>query len=406
MKHFLLIFPHLRNKNDFGGQRSRHVLESMTRKGCRASVIVPLKDSMTGGRNKKKTWKLFVTDDRIYPNTSVYYANATDNNRKVLLSRMLYILTTSFSVLVASLKVRKVDAVVSVSLPFTFMLIGHLVSVIRRVPHFVEVRDIGIEVAAEIGVIRRGLIYRLVRYMEDYLYKRADRIIVVSNGFRQRLIERGVDEARIRIVELGYDGYEDDSNVSTAEWPIPEDKFVVLYSGTLGHVFNIDLLLDTARLLRNQTDILFVMLGGGQNLEKFRKRAEMDGSCVKFLGNRSKSEVTYYCRNADVCVYPARDGVNVNSMLGNKVFDYLGAGTAVIYAGEGGDVSSLIQASGGGISCQGSANELARNIEVLFHDRSKLVAMSEKASRFIDSGYRSSDLADKYTALVYEWAEK
>ena len=319
MKHCLLIFPHLRSKHQFGGQRSRHVVDALGNNGLDVTVIVPLKDTMTGLKSQAYSDQRLVYKETMSHYT-VMYANSLDNNRNSLLARLLYVFTLSFSMLVSAIRKRKVDLVVSVSLPFTFMLAGYVVSKLRKVPHVIEVRDIGISVAGEIGVVKKGWLYRNVIAVENFFYRSADSLIVVSEGFKKRLSERGVAEDKINIVELGYDGYEEDDSANEVEWTLPQDKFVVLYSGTLGYVFNIDLLLAAAKKLRDKKNILFVILCGGQNLRKFRHQAETAGLNIKFLGNRPKREVAYYCRAADVCVYPAKNGTNVNSMLGNKIF--------------------------------------------------------------------------------------
>ena len=62
-----------------------------------------------------------------------------------------------------------------------------------------------------------------------------------------------------------------------------------------------------------------------------------------------KFVVSEICRRADVCVYPLIDGKVIAALLGNKIFDYMGAGKSTVYTGPRGDVSRLIDAAGGGI---------------------------------------------------------
>ena len=402
MKHLLIIFPHLRNRKEFGGQRSRHIISSLSRSGYLSTVIIPGKDSMTGIEKTRFGFFQFWKREKGVGNTEVIYANSTRNDRASFSRRILYFITTGVSVFFAAISVKKTDVVICVSLPVTFMMIGRFISAIRRVPYVIEVRDIGVSVAHEINVVKKTWLFNVVFRVETYLYKSADVIIAVSDGFKDRLIERGVLADNIQVVKLGFDGYEDMVTDSKTDLSSLKGKFVVLYSGTLGHVFNIPLVIDAAYKLIDYEDVLFVFLGGGQNLERYASLSEKKGLNAVFLGNRPKYEVSDYCSRADLCLYPAKDGVNINAMLGNKIFDYLGNGSACIYAGPGGDVADLIVESGGGLVCEGSPDELAAAILRMYNDRSQCAEMGDKAREYVNKEYRSNLMAEKFVSVIDE----
>jgi len=402
MKHLLLIFPHLRNREEFGGQRSRHIISCLSKRGYFSTVIIPGKDSMTGIEKTRFGFFQLWKREKGIENTEVIYANSTRNDRSSFSRRILYFVTTGISVLFAAIAVKKIDVVVCVSLPVTFMMIGRFISAVRKVPYVVEVRDIGVGVAHEINIVKKSWLYEHVYRIESYLYKSADVVIAVSDGFKDRLIERGVRSDKIHVVKLGFDGYEDERKDLSADLASLGDKFVVLYSGTLGHVFNIQLVIDAACNLVDHKDIMFVFLGGGQNLEYYTSVSEERQLNAVFLGNRPKFEVSEYCVRADLSLYPAKVGVNINSMLGNKIFDYLGNGSACIYAGPGGDVADLIAESGGGLVCDGVPDELAATILHMYNNRSQCKEMGNKARDYVNREYRSNHMAEKFVSVINE----
>ena len=399
MKHLLFLFPHLRDRKEFGGQRSRHIISCVSKNNYLSTVIIPGMDSMTGiAKTKFKFWQIWKKKIGM-KNSNVIFANSTCNDRTSFFRRILYFITTAISVLFASIFIRKVDMVISVSLPVTFMIIGYLSSFIRRVPFIIEVRDIGLSVAGELNIVKKNWFYKFILKLENYLYKSAH-IITVSDGFKKLLIKKGVQEEKIHVVKLGFDGYEDSLDSSKFLKSKFKNKFVVLYSGTLGHVFNIPLIIDSAKLLKKYDDILFIFLGGGQNLENFKLISKENFLNTMFLGSKPKHVVSEYCKLANVSLYPAKNGVNINSMLGNKIFDYLGNGCPCIYSGPGGDVADLINLSGGGLVCGSSPQKLAKSILYLYNNRSLRNKMGDSARKFIDSRYKSDIMARKYELVI------
>ncbi len=355
---------------------------------------------MTGEGKAKFRFMQFWKREKGIANNEVVYANSTRNDRSSLFRRIIYFITTAISVFVASVFVRRVDAVICVSLPITFMVIGYFISLVRRVPFIIEVRDIGVAVAHEVNVVRESWLYNYIYRIESYLYRSADIIIAVSDGFKDRLIERGVHEDIVHVVKLGFDGYEDDLISPGLEMPFTEDKFVVLYSGTLGHVFNVQLIIDAASQLVDYEDILFIFLGGGQKINFYKQISDEKKLNTFFLGNLPKYKVTEYCNRANLCIYPAKEGVNINAMLGNKIFDYLGNGCPCIYAGPGGDVANFINDAGGGLTCSGISEQLSEAILYMHNNPLICKQMGDSARNHISNSYQSNHMADKFISII------
>src|SRR6185503_21126293 len=117
----------------------------------------------------------------------------------------------------------------------------------------------------------------------------------------------------------------------------------------MGYVVDVETMLEAARLTRDREDILYLFVGDGQRLTEYQGLSRRDGSQCVFTGRVPKYVVSEVCRRADVCVYPLINGKVIAALLGNKIFDYMGAGKTTIYTGPRGDVSRLIDAAGGGI---------------------------------------------------------
>jgi glycosyltransferase involved in cell wall biosynthesis len=120
-----------------------------------------------------------------------------------------------------------------------------------------------------------------------------------------------------------------------------------------------------------------------------------------FTDRVPKFIVSEICRRADVCVYPLIDGKVIAALLGNKIFDYMGAGKPTIYTGPKGDVSRLIEAAGGGICLPpGDAEALANTILALAADDDRRARMGAAARRYVMQGWTAPETTRKVAELV------
>ena len=285
--HLLFIFPHFRTPKDLGGLRSYHIGKAFTEKNYQVTVLAPGVDTMTGQRHSGLGWKLWHTE--YIDGVKVIRTNSTNNNRSNKLSRLLFYMTLALSQLITALFIRNIVLVNTTSLPLTFMLVGYLKSMISNTQLVIEARDIGIDAAIEVAYLKRNSITRFIRNLESALYKRADHVIVVSEGFKRILVDKGVNEDNISVVFLGYDDLASANTLfDIREKYGLEQKAIVLYAGNLGHIFNIPLIIDSARILKDSADIVFVFVGGGQRLPEYMLISEKEKLNCVFTGPRPK----------------------------------------------------------------------------------------------------------------------
>ena len=113
-----------------------------------------------------------------------------------------------------------------------------------------------------------------------------------------------------------------------------------------------------------------------------------------------KGEISSFCSQADVCVYPANNGNVINAMLGNKIFDYLGNGTLTIFSGPTSDVCNLIQSVDGGTCVSADSQQLANAIVELSCDLDSCAKRGLAAGRNIRSSYSVAMQMDKFENVI------
>lgn len=254
----------------------------------------------------------------------------------------------------------------------------------------VDVRDLPTDLAIELGYFGNGFLSRWMRGIEYFVYRRADLIITVSQGMRRLLADGGIAAERIHVAPIGYDAIDAPAAANQAHRvlaAIPPEAFVVLYSGTMGYVVDVMTILRAASLTREHRNVLYLFVGDGQRLEEYQAFSRAEGTNCLFVGRVSKASIGAICARAAVCVYPLIDGRVIATLLGNKIFDYLGAGRPTLYCGPPGDVSELIELAGCGIClAAGDAPALAAAILELQAHPERAAAMGRAGYHYVMQG--------------------
>jgi len=399
----VLFLPHhFREPTDKGGLRSWHIVNQLG-KADHVVVVVPGVDTLTGERSaalpRFRPWSSERRSDRV----TIIRVNALRNDRTSKLRRALYYLSFSILQFLRGLFVPGVRVVMTTSMPVSTMLLGWLTARLRGASFVIDVRDLPTDLAIELGYFRGGFPSRFMRRLEYFAYRHADRIVAVSQGMADLLAAGGVDGSRLTVAPIGYDALEepDAPDSGTVQRLELAGRFVVLYSGTMGYVVDVETMLAAASLTREREDIVYLIVGDGQRLPEYRERARRDGSRCRFTDRVPKFVVTEICRRADVCVYPLIDGRIIATLLGNKIFDYMGAGKPTIYTGPPGDVSRLIESAGAGVCLPpGDAEGLARTVVALAADPERRARLGAAARRHVMQGLTAPQTTRRVADVV------
>jgi colanic acid biosynthesis glycosyl transferase WcaI len=322
-------------------------------------------------------------------------------DRANLFSRLLSY--GSFSLLSAAkgAVLPKHDVILAPSPPLSNGVIADMLGRWRGIPFVYNVQDIWPDVAVRAGVLKNEKTIGRLKKMETYVYKRAARITVISEGFRRNLLDKGVPDEKITVIPNFID--------STFVTPQPKDnefsrrhnvvgKFVVLFAGNMGFSQGLETVLEAASLLAGMPEIEFLMVGSGAG----RKSAEehlktLSISNVRFLPFQPHSELPAMYGAADVCVIPLRRGFTSESVP-CKLFTIMAAGKPAIAAVDpGSDTWRLIERSKCGTCVEPENTQaLANAISHYFRDAATRMAAGRNARRCTEVEFHPGTLAEAY----------
>ena len=172
------------------------------------------------------------------------------------------------SAAIRGLVIPRPDVVIATSPQLLVGLAGWWIAFARQIPFVFEVRDLWPESLIAVGAgSEDSLLHHTLSGIAKFLYERADRVVVVTPAFKDRIMEDWrVPPDKIAIVE---NGVETDLFTPSSEGRDSlerqfglEGKFVASYIGTMGNAHGLGTLLDAASQLQNQeSDVLFLLVG-------------------------------------------------------------------------------------------------------------------------------------------------
>jgi colanic acid biosynthesis glycosyl transferase WcaI len=289
------------------------------------------------------------------------------------------------------------------------MLFGWLLARVKGAAFVIDVRDLLMDAATEVGYVEKSLWVKMALQFERFFFLRADKVITVSSGWRERLERKGVDAEDIALVPIGFEpaiSEAVDWGRDVREEYDLEGKFTVLYAGMMGHIPDILTLLKAAERLKDHPNIQFVLIGTGQRVEEYREFcSEKELTNCHFLGVMPRKMIPVFCRSVDVCINLFPKGDLGASILGSKTFDYMASATPMIYAGDGEGTAKLLRESKGGIVVPAEdADGVAEAILSLYEDPEMGRQMGERASEYVLEHYSAEQLMSKIERILLQVA--
>ncbi|MGQ3414376.1 glycosyltransferase family 4 protein [Natrinema sp. LN54] len=255
------------------------------------------------------------------------------------------------------LRVARPDIVIATSpQPFTGVT-GWIVARLRRAKFVFEVRDLWPESITAASDFDNGLLIAFLDRLVTFLYRRADRLVVVSEGFVPTLVSAGVSERDVWVHPNGvdptfYERSEDRQRIGSELKGTLEDRFVVSYVGTIGRAHGLSVVVDAAERLQSNSDyddVLFLFVGTGAKAELLERAAsERDLDNVLFVGRRPKADVPDFLDASDVSLVHLKDRDVFRTAIPSKMCEAMATGTPIAL-GVRGEAERLVESGDVGV---------------------------------------------------------
>jgi len=298
----------------------------------------------------------------------------------------------------------KPDVIIGSSVHLLAVLAAYWVAKQYRAKFIMEVRDLWPQTLIDMGEMsERNPIVKALQILERFLYRRAERIIVLAPRMGEYISARGIGKEKIVWIPNGI-ALGRFNDVEIAE--LPSERFKVMYLGAHGQVNALDVLLEAAKVLQNQRHqaIELILIGDGPEKPKLVELAKKRGlKNVAFRSPVRKSNVAQVLEETDATVLVLNDlALYKYGISPNKLFDYLAAGKPLILAGDLVD-NPVKQAHCGLTVPPQNPEALAEAIVSLSRmPKEERETMGRRGREYVEKNYAIPVLVDKLIQCIEE----
>ena len=186
------------------------------------------------------------------------------------------------------------------------------------------------------GIARNSWVVRLLTYLERISFNFADQVVTINEPIQDLLIERGLQRSKSTVVMNAADesrfGGRTESALSAGA-PAPDDKFVMIYHGTLTPIYGLDIAIEAFAIAHQEMPNAEIwILGSGTEAGALAGLAAQRGLAtkVKMIGQVPSADIPGWLDKADVGILPIRQDVFLDFAFPNKLPEFVIAGKAVI----------------------------------------------------------------------------
>lgn len=330
---------------------------------------------------------------------------------KTMLGRLLSYLTFNFLATAArGLSRSSVDVVLCTNGSFFTGVSAYVGGLLKGTPFVYNVQDLYPEVAVRTGQLRNKRAIAALDRIAGFMYRKAAHVSVITPSFRDYLIARGVPGHKISIIP----NFVDTDFIR----PLPknnefsmrhglDDKFVVLHAGNVGHVYDLESLVEVARrFASSHEDVVFLIVGGGvAKAELEVKAAQMGLKNMRFIPFQPVKDLPFLRASADVQVALYKHG-SADYSMPSKVYEIMASGRPLLASADAGtDLWKLVHTTGCGLCVTPEdPDELAEALVALYAEASLRRDMSERGRRTAESHYSRDAVVAAYNRLLCEVA--
>jgi hypothetical protein len=331
------------------------------------------------------------------------YATPNEGFAKKTIGHLSFMVT---SVLLGARRVGAVDVVV-VSSPTFFSIFGAwAIAKLKRARLVIEVRDLWPAIFVELGVLTNRRLIGLLERLELWAYAQAAEVVVVSEGFRQDLVRRGVPAEKVTTIRNGADvdrfAPGGDPGPGRRQLGAADGEVLALYLGAHGLSHGLDTVVEAACLLADAPGVPVRIALVGEGAKRSALVAQVDRLGVTNLTMRPGvpwDEVPGLLAAADICLVPLRNVPLFSTFIPSKIFEYFAAGKAVIGALRG-EAAEILRDAGALVVEPGDPAALAGAIAELAGDADRRAAMGAQARQYVTAHFDRRQLAAQYRAVL------
>ena len=304
------------------------------------------------------------------------------------------------------------ELVFASSTPLTVAIPGIFLSKIKKVPFVLEVRDLWPAIPIELKIIRNTLLIKLSQYLERISYHLSDKIIALSNGMREGIVDTGIKESKITVIPNGSDielfninSKLDNGLIAQNDW-INTDRDIITYTGAIGKINGLSYMAFMAEeMIKLNPSVLFCIIGDGIEKNKVSLLAKKLGilnNNFYMVPKMSKKKLPQILSISTVLTsFVINEKILWNNSA-NKFFDGLAAGKPLMINYGGWQADLLNEYDAGIVVSPDDSIAAAKKLYKLLQDKQQLQNMGQASLELAKTIFNRNELYKSFENVLLE----
>jgi glycosyltransferase involved in cell wall biosynthesis len=252
----------------------------------------------------------------------------------------------------------------------------------------------------------RDIIFRPMKKQADRIYAYADKVVAVSETYRDRVLRVNKKDPEGLSVYLGTDLAQFDRCKPPAQERSSNDDLRIAYVGTLGHSYDLGVIIKAISLLPRdcRENIVFMVMGDGPLRAEFERKAKDAGVRAEFTGLLPYADMIRRLCACDIAVNPIAK--NAAQSIINKVADYAAAGLPVVNTQQNAEYRELLLAYRAGVNCTHDAADIASALRSLIQNPNLRREYGENNRKLAEERFDRQKTYGQITELIERCAKR
>lgn len=322
------------------------------------------------------------------------------------LKRILNYLSFAMSAaLLGGFLAKRPDVIFVYHPPMTVAIPAWVLSRIWRVPFVYQIQDMWPETLTATGMLNNPRLLALVAKFARWVYRQAEHILVISTGFKNNLLHKGVPDDKISVVSNWVDANVYCPQARDAAYAAElgiDGTFNVMFAGNMGKAQALETVVEAAELLQDEPSIRFVLVGDGIAFAQLQAMAKQKGlKNVSFLGRFRPDQMPQLYALADVLLIHLHDDPLFRITIPHKTFVYMAVQKPIVTA-VAGDTTAVIEQAQAGLACPPQdAAALAATVKKMWGmEQEALQKMGDNGRETVLKKYNRPYLVQKIATLL------
>ncbi len=267
----------------------------------------------------------------------------------------------------------------------------------KKIDCYIYVLDLWPESVQLVTKLKNKFVLKIINKIVDYIYKNCKRIFTSSESFVKNIYNRGHDKNKL----FFWPQYAEEFYIPLDKGKYMKDemnskRFKIVFAGNIGYAQGLDILIDTAEILKKENaQVIFYLIGDGRAKEELQKKVieKKLQDYIKFIDRQPAEKIPEYYANTDMAFITLKKNLISDEILPAKLQSYFACGVPILGSADG-EIKQVIEKSKAGFCVEsGDANKLANQIkECMKLSKDDLKKLGINSRNFYKENYEKQKL--------------